>query len=124
MLGSEILELRTTASSKVGSLQGVTACEIETKRDMKKAQKIIAVSGSCKKTLTERVLSLKEEMSSMRFERGNFCADIDETTTLVQLMKKNVGNCFLTSLERCRNRTTIWLMLLNRNPKTSRQRLG
>lgn len=90
-LGTEISGFKTATGFVVGLLQEVKACAVETERDLKKTQEIISVSGFREKTLTEKVLSLTEELSSVRVECANLCSNLYEMTALVQWMKANVG---------------------------------
>lgn len=69
-LGMEISELEKTTGSLVRSLQEVKACALETGRGLEKAQESIVVSKSHRKTLTDKVSSLTEELKSLRVERA------------------------------------------------------
>lgn len=48
------------------------------------------MSGSQEKTLTDKVSSLTEELSSIRVKRANLKSDLNEMTALVQQMKNDV----------------------------------
>lgn len=58
----------------VGYLQEIWARLVVTKRNLKKAQKTILVSGSCAKTLTGKGSSLTQSVLPDFVERTNLCA--------------------------------------------------
>lgn len=93
-IGKGNSELKTSTSSLVGFAQDVKASAVETKRDLKKAQKTLAVLASHKKAFAEKVSSVTENLSSVRVERTYLCVGLDLMTTLVQRIKKNVGQSF------------------------------
>lgn len=49
------------------------------------------MSESQQTTLTDRIASLIEELSSIRVDRANLKADLDERAGLVQRLKDDVG---------------------------------
>lgn len=64
--------------------------DIENKRDLKTTQETAAVSKAQQKPSTETISSLTDELSSIRVDRANLMAAMDEITALVQRMKDDV----------------------------------
>lgn len=58
---------------------------------MKKAEETVALSDAQKKTLTDNVASLTEELSSICVERDNLKPDLDEMTVMEQRLKNDDG---------------------------------
>lgn len=54
------------------------------------AQETNAVMDSLQMTLTDKDSSLTEELYSVRIERANLCADLDEMTELLPQMKDDI----------------------------------
>lgn len=66
----------------------------ETERDLKRAHEIIVVSHFHQKTLTDKVLSLMEELYFIRVEHANLPVDLNEMRARVKQMKEHVGKSF------------------------------
>lgn len=91
-MGTEILRLKMTTSSRVGYLQEVKARAIETKNNLQKAQEAVIVSVPHCKNLTDEVTSLTEDLPSISCERANLGADVREISVPVQLLRGYVEN--------------------------------
>lgn len=81
-LETHISELKTAAMSVLCVLLEVKAPELGTGRNPNKVQEKIAVSNSREKTLTEKALSLTEELTSLRMEFVKLWFRLNMLTTI------------------------------------------
>lgn len=86
-----ISNLKARTGPIVCSLQKVKACTVKLDRDMKNSQETGAVSVSDGKTFTVKGWSFTEELWSVRVQRANLLADLDDMTALVEPRKNDIG---------------------------------
>lgn len=75
-LRMEISSLITKTGSLKGPILEMKAHVVDTERIFKKAGMTIEISDSSKKTSTEKVSSLKKELSTVSVERANLRAGL------------------------------------------------
>lgn len=79
----KISGIKPTTGFIVGSLQKLNGGVVGTERDLIKPQKTSAGSDFCENIFTEKVLSLTEELSSLRVGRAILRIDLIVMTALM-----------------------------------------